>query len=69
MGQASLAFWTGKNGCSSTTTTPSGSGFTSCEAYEDCTSNLPVYSCTGTWNHTITTTAAGDVWAFFSTFK
>jgi poly(3-hydroxybutyrate) depolymerase len=42
MGQASLAFWTGKNGCSSTTTTRSGSGFTSCEAHEDCTSGLPV---------------------------
>jgi hypothetical protein len=28
-----------------------------------------VYYCTGTWVHTITTTAAGDVWAFFSSFK
>ena len=69
MGQASLTFWTGKNGCSSTTTTPTGAGFTSCTAYEACTSNLPVYYCTGTWNHTITTTAAGDVWAFFSSFQ
>lgn len=69
MGQASLSFWTGENGCSSTTTTPSGSGFSSCTAYEDCTSSLPVYYCTGTWVHTITTTAAGDVWAFFSSFK
>lgn len=69
MGQASLAFWTGKNGCNSTTTTPTGAGFTSCTAYENCTSNLPVYYCTGTWVHTITTTAVGDVWAFFSSFK
>ena len=69
MGQASLAFWTAKNGCSSTTTTPTGTGFTSCTAYETCTSNLPVYYCTGTWTHTITTTAAADVWAFFSSFK
>ena len=69
MGQASLAFWTGKNGCSATTSMPMGAGFTSCTANEDCTSTLPVYYCTGTWNHTITSTAAGDVWAFFSSFK
>ncbi len=69
MGKASLAFWTGENGCSSTTSTPSGPGFSACTAYEDCTSSLPVYDCTGTWNHTITTTGAGDVWAFFSSFK
>jgi polyhydroxybutyrate depolymerase len=69
MGQASLAFWTEKNGCSATTTTPMGAGFTSCMANQDCTSTFPVYYCTGTWQHTITSTAAGDVWAFFSSFK
>jgi poly(3-hydroxybutyrate) depolymerase len=69
MGQASLAFWTGKNGCSATTSMPMGMGFTSCTANEDCTSGFPVYYCTGTWMHAITSTAAADVWAFFSTFK
>jgi poly(3-hydroxybutyrate) depolymerase len=69
MAAASLAFWTTKNGCSATTTMPTSAGFMSCTAHEDCTSALPVYECTGNWNHTITSTASADVWAFFNTFK
>jgi len=69
MGQASLAFWTGKNGCSAKTSMPMDPGFTSCTVSDECTSTFPVYYCTGMWDHTITSTAAADVWAFFGSFK
>jgi len=69
MGEASLAFWTTANGCGATGTMVTGTGFTSCNARADCTSTFPVYYCTGNWTHTITSTAAADVWAFFDSFK
>jgi polyhydroxybutyrate depolymerase len=61
-GEATRDFWLQQNGCNQTTT-PS---FTGCQAYGGCAQGRPVVYCVGNWDHTITGTAAGNIWSFFS---
>jgi polyhydroxybutyrate depolymerase len=56
-------FWIEQNGCSATTT----SVYTGCESYGSCAE--PVIYCVGNWNHTISSTAAANVWTFFDGLK
>lgn len=59
-GEGSRDFWTQQNGCSQTTT----SSFTGCKTYSNCAE--PVVYCVGNWDHTISSTAAANIWSFFS---
>ena len=59
-GEATRDFWIGQNGCNQTTT----SVFTGCTSYSGCAQ--PVDYCVGNWNHTISSTAAANIWSFFS---
>jgi len=61
-GEATRDFWTQQNGCNQTTT-PS---FTGCQSYGGCADGRPVVYCVGNWDHTITGTAAANIWSFFS---
>jgi poly(3-hydroxybutyrate) depolymerase len=58
---ATRDFWIKRNGCSATTT----SSYTGCETYSGCAQGKPVVYCHGNWNHTISTTATANIWAFF----
>jgi poly(3-hydroxybutyrate) depolymerase len=61
-GEATRDFWSKQNGCNQMTT----SAFTGCQSYGGCASGSPVVYCVGNWDHTITGTAAGNIWSFFS---
>jgi poly(3-hydroxybutyrate) depolymerase len=58
-GEGSRDFWIKQNGCSQTTT----STLTGCKTYGDC--DEPVIYCVGNWDHTISSTAAANIWSFF----
>jgi len=63
MGQVSVDYWTGQNGCSKMTT----SSFTGCVSYGGCADGIPVAYCTGKWGHTIQSDpVTGNIWAFFN---
>lgn len=61
-GEATRDFWVAQNGCNQMTT----SSFTGCQSYGGCAAGSPVAYCTGNWDHTITSTAAANIWSFFS---
>jgi len=61
-GEGSRDFWVEQNGCAQTST-PSYSG---CESYDGCPDASPVVWCVGNFNHTITSSTAGNIWSFFS---
>lgn len=61
-GEATRDFWAKQNGCSQTTT----ASFTGCQSFSGCASGSPVTYCVGNWDHTITSTAAANIWSFFS---
>jgi poly(3-hydroxybutyrate) depolymerase len=63
--QATRDFWVKRNGCSQTTT----ASYTGCVTYSGCTAGKPVVYCHGAWNHTISSTATADAWAFFNELK
>jgi poly(3-hydroxybutyrate) depolymerase len=64
-GEGSRDFWVQQNGCGTTTT----SSFTGCQSYAGCPAVSPVIWCVGNWNHTISSTAAANIWSFFDGFK
>ena len=59
-GEPTRDFWIKQNGCDQTTT----STFTGCKSYGACAE--PVVYCVGSWDHTINSTIAGNVWSFFN---
>ena len=59
-GEPTRDFWIKQNGCNQTTT----SAFTGCQSYGACAQ--PVVYCVGSWNHTIDSIAAGNIWSFFN---
>ena len=61
-GEGSRDFWLEQNGCTQT----SKSSFTGCVTYDGCPDGKPVVYCVGNWNHTISSTAAANIWSFFS---
>jgi poly(3-hydroxybutyrate) depolymerase len=61
-GEATRDFWLAQNGCNQMTT----SSFTGCQSYGGCPDESPVAYCVGNWDHTITGTAAANIWSFFS---
>ncbi len=61
-GEGTRDFWTQRNGCEATTT----STLTGCKSYGGC--DEPVIYCVGNWDHTISSTAAANIWSFFSSF-
>jgi polyhydroxybutyrate depolymerase len=60
-GENTRDFWVGHNGCSAMTT----SSFTGCQTYSGCPDGRPVVYCVGNWNHTVSGTAAANIWSFF----
>jgi polyhydroxybutyrate depolymerase len=64
-GEDSRDFWVGQYGCAQTNT-PSYEG---CTSYDGCPEASPVVSCTGNWDHTISSTAAGNIWSFYGGFE
>jgi poly(3-hydroxybutyrate) depolymerase len=62
-GEATRDFWTEQNGCDQTTT----SKFMGCQSYGACSS--PVLFCVGNEDHTISSTAAGNIMNFFNEFQ
>jgi len=64
-GEGSRDFWVKQNGCGSNAT----SSFTGCQSYGGCPEESPVIWCVGHWNHTISSTAAANIWSFFDGFK
>lgn len=60
-GEESRDFWVGQNECGNTTM----SSFTGCQSYGGCPDESPVIYCVGNWNHTISATAAANIWSFF----
>jgi poly(3-hydroxybutyrate) depolymerase len=63
--QATRDFWVKRNGCSQTTT----ASYTGCVTYSGCPEGKPIVYCHGNWNHTISTTATADAWAFFNDLR
>jgi poly(3-hydroxybutyrate) depolymerase len=65
-GEGTRTFWTGRNGCSTTTaaTTPS-----PCVAYQGCGADLPVHWCSHTGMHEWPSFAAAGIWGFFSNLR
>jgi poly(3-hydroxybutyrate) depolymerase len=61
-GEATRDFWVEHNGCTQSTT----SSFTGCQSYGGCPDASPVIYCVGNWNHTISSTAAANIWSFFN---
>jgi hypothetical protein len=61
-GEGSRDFWVQQNGCTQTTT----SSFEGCVSYGGCPDGKPVVYCVGNWNHTISSTAAANIWAVWS---
>jgi poly(3-hydroxybutyrate) depolymerase len=61
-GEESRDIWLGQNGCSMS----SSSSYMGCETYDGCPDGKPVVWCVGNWNHTISSTAASNIWSFFS---
>lgn len=59
-GEGTRDFWAERNGCNQTTM-PTLMG---CQSYGACSS--PVLWCVGNWEHTISSTAAGNIWSFFN---
>lgn len=59
-GEATRDFWAERNGCGQATT----ASFMGCQSYDGC--EKPVIYCVGNWDHTITSTAAANIWSFFS---
>ena len=64
-GEGSRDFWVEQNGCGTSTT----SSFMGCQSYGGCPEGSPVIWCVGNWNHTISSTAAANIWSFFDGFK
>lgn len=59
-GEPTRDFWAKQNGCNQTTTAT----FTGCQSFGACAQ--PVAYCVGNWDHTITSTAAANIWSFFN---
>jgi poly(3-hydroxybutyrate) depolymerase len=59
-GEETRDFWSAQNGCSQTTA----ASLMGCQSYDGC--SQPVAYCVGNWDHTITATAAANIWEFFS---
>jgi poly(3-hydroxybutyrate) depolymerase len=62
-GEATLAFWTGANGCSSTSLPVEPSP---CVAYQTCVAGAPVYWCAHPGMHEWPSFAGAAIWEFFS---
>ncbi len=61
-GEGSRDFWVEQNGCAQTST----ASYSGCQSYDGCPDASPVAWCVGNFNHTITSTTAGNIWSFFS---
>ena len=61
-GEGTRDFWVEQNGCAQT----SSSSFNGCQSYDGCPDAAPVVWCVGNFDHTITSTTAGNIWSFFS---
>jgi poly(3-hydroxybutyrate) depolymerase len=60
-GEASRDFWIEQNGCNQATA----SSFSGCQSNSGCPDASPVIFCVGNWDHTISSTAAANIWSFF----